>query len=572
MRYARSTKLDSAAVYKSAGRHGRRGSVLLLVLVVVSLLSFSAYSFSELMIAEYAATSATSDQIQTHALAESGVEAVADFLDGREQSNFEPTTSNAQLFRHQPLQTFHQQIGRYSIVPRLPQPNDPQPVFGLVDESSKLNLNALPLEDHKRKLSRKRLLVLKGMTEQIADAILDWMDEDDEPSEFGVESSWYLSQTHPYRPAQQRLKSVEELLRVRGVTAAILFGEDTNQNGRLDLNENDGRNSKPDDNADGRLDRGWAEFLTLDSRESNRKPGGAFRINVNQSDLPSLYDQTETALGADAAKFIVAWRLAGSAFGSESQRVGSASVVDATADSAEERKKRRPKSALDRLRQQLRGGDDDDEEDEDSGDTALAEIAAMEDRAAIIKGGLNLSRRAAYSVRSLVDLIGTTVRIDVERRDTMLKSPWSDDPSSIERMVLLLNDHLTTSDEPVITGRINVNEASREVLLSVPEISDSLANAIAAAQQRARGNSEIARQHRTLAWLYIEGLVDIRQLRNLAPYLTTSGDVFRGVSVGHIDGRRMTSTVEFLLDASGESTRVLQLVDRIPTSLPVESW
>ncbi len=106
----------------------------------------------------------------------------------------------------------------------------------------------------------------------------------------------------------------------------------------------------------------------------------------------------------------------------------------------------------------------------------------------------------------------------------------------------------------------------------MPEISDSLANAIVAAQQRARGNSEIGRQHRTIAWLYIEGLVDIRQLRNLAPYLATSGDVFRGVAVGHIDGRRMTSTVEFLLDASGESTRVLQLVDRIPTSLPVESW
>ena len=38
------------------------------------------------------------------------------------------------------------------------------------------------------------------MTEEIADAILDWLDEDEEPREYGAESDYYSSLSPGYAP------------------------------------------------------------------------------------------------------------------------------------------------------------------------------------------------------------------------------------------------------------------------------------------------------------------------------------------------------------------------------------
>ena len=58
----------------------RPGSVLVVVLVVVSLLTLGAYTFSEMMMVEAEATSMYARQVQTRALADSGVELVAALL------------------------------------------------------------------------------------------------------------------------------------------------------------------------------------------------------------------------------------------------------------------------------------------------------------------------------------------------------------------------------------------------------------------------------------------------------------------------------------------------------------
>ena len=546
----------------------RTGSVLILVLVVVVLLSYSAYSFSELMIAEYAATSALGDQIRTRALAESGIDALAAAFDDLEGGNQIIGTDGEQRFRHQAVDADGHSVGRYSILQRLPSSEDHDVCFGPVDESSKLNLNALPLDNHRRTQSRNRLLALPGMTDAIADAILDWMDEDDESSEFGAESEWYATLSPPRLPAQRRLNSLNELLLIRGVTHELLYGEDANQNGRLDPNENDGARGEPSDNADGKLDRGWVDLVTLHSREAATPAGRPARINVNRPELPELFDELESSLGDEAAQFIVAWRLAGSAFGSDSQRVGSVSAGSSSNGFDAERRQRRMESAHDRLRRQL--GRDNVSSAEDAGqpETNAAALTGNE----VVKAGINLSRKPAYAIRSVFDLIGTTVRIDVDRRDTVLKSPWAGDPGSVEQAVALLENRLTTTDDEFIAGRINVNEAPRAILRSVPGINESLAESILAGQRRARGNGEISRRHQTIAWLFVEGLVDLRQLRSLAPWLTTRGDVFRGISIGHIDGHRVTSTIEFLIDSSGDTTTILQLADQEPSALPVHSW
>jgi type II secretory pathway component PulK len=123
----------------------------------------------------------------------------------------------------------------------------------VTDESSKLNVNTA---------TRDQLLCLPNMTEDIADAIIDWRDANDIPGDYGVEGGYYENLTYPYLIRNKSFRSIRELLMVRDVTEELLYGEDTNVNDELDYNERDGDMNPPSDNGDGTLDVGWAAYLT----------------------------------------------------------------------------------------------------------------------------------------------------------------------------------------------------------------------------------------------------------------------------------------------------------------------
>ena len=145
--------------------------------------------------------------------------------------------------------------------------------FGIVDEASKLNLNTATLD---------MLRQLPGMTDELAAAIIDWRDTDDEPSENGAESETYLTRRPGYACKNAPFETVDELALLNGATRELLYGEDLNLNGILDPNENDGNASAPDDNADGKLDAGILDYVTVFSREANKRADGSDRVNVNQ--------------------------------------------------------------------------------------------------------------------------------------------------------------------------------------------------------------------------------------------------------------------------------------------------
>jgi type II secretory pathway component PulK len=131
------------------------------------------------------------------------------------------------------------------------------PTFGLVDEASRLHLNMV---------TQAMLEELPGMTPELAAAILDWRDSNDEVTVGGAESETYLRRNPPYRCKNTNYESVAELRLVAGVDLPTLFGDDANLNGVLDQNENDGEVSTPIDNRDGRVDAGLLEYFTVYSR------------------------------------------------------------------------------------------------------------------------------------------------------------------------------------------------------------------------------------------------------------------------------------------------------------------
>jgi len=163
-----------------------------------------------------------------------------------------------------------------------------QPVFGLVDEASKLNLNTATLE---------MLEMLPGMTPDLAASIVAWRSTGTAP-QGGAADTTYQQLNPAYRCKHAPFETVDELRLVHGMTLDILYGEDANLNGILDPNENDGDLSPPSDNRDGKLDPGILEYLTVYSRELNNN-----RTNV--TDRAQLSNLLQGKFGAARANQVL---------------------------------------------------------------------------------------------------------------------------------------------------------------------------------------------------------------------------------------------------------------------------
>jgi hypothetical protein len=126
--------------------------------------------------------------------------------------------------------------------------------YGITDECSKLNLNTATLAMLQR---------LPGMTDEFAASIVDWRDTNSDITANGAESEYYLRLPDPYECKNGPLETVEELFLIRGVTKDILFGQDVNRNGVIDLGESASAFSGTFSSSGSRLDRGIINFVTV---------------------------------------------------------------------------------------------------------------------------------------------------------------------------------------------------------------------------------------------------------------------------------------------------------------------
>lgn len=96
----------------------------------------------------------------------------------------------------------------------------------LQDEQAKWDLNNLVGADGKRREEDvaifARLLTLLKLDPAIADAVADWIDRDDDATgPGGAENGYYTALPQPYRAANEPLKTIDEIRRVRGVDATV---------------------------------------------------------------------------------------------------------------------------------------------------------------------------------------------------------------------------------------------------------------------------------------------------------------------------------------------------------------
>lgn len=494
---------------------------MILVLVVISILALVSLSFCELMLNERKAAQTSGRQAQARVLAQSGAELARQFLDRdpQDQADAGGVYDNPPQFSdvlvaddETPLER-----GRFTIVaPRIEDRIIVGVRYGLQDESTRINLTTLLQADKSAKGSAKAMLMgLPGMTDEISDAILDWIDADETPREHGAEADHYASLAPAYAPRNGPPASIEELLLVRGVTPQLLLGADAARMGMTANASSDG-SIEGVDNSDGSMDHGWAAYLTLYSAESKNKSDGTAKINLNQSDLQKLYDSLKTALDEESAKFIMAYRQNG------------------------------PKSG--------------------------AAIFIPEEEEAPISKKLDFSKKAAVSISSVLDLIGarTTIQYVGQKKPMNFRSPFTADTAAMSAYLPKLMDNTTVDSEPTIRGRININQAPRTVLMCIPGMTSDIVDQIIA--KRVVDPTADSPDHRRETWLLTEGVVPLKTMKALLPFVTAGGSVYRAQIIGTFDGGGPAARLEIILDAGKKPTQLLSWKDmsRLLNGFPAE--
>ena len=158
--------------------------------------------------------------------------------------------------------------------------------FGLVDESSKLNLNSASSN-----MLVSLMEALPRANQDLATAILDWRDTNGGV----VYQTYYATRPQPYQSKNGPFESIDELRLLYGGDTDTLVGEDRNRNGILDPNETDS-------NHNGQLEPGVLEYVTVFSREPNTYSNGTPRISLRGvTDTGPLAQLMRSVLGSTKA-------------------------------------------------------------------------------------------------------------------------------------------------------------------------------------------------------------------------------------------------------------------------------
>jgi hypothetical protein len=524
--------------------HERRGIVMIAVLVVVAVLSLAAYRFSDFMMAEYQAVNRYHRALQAKEAANSGVHYAAALL-----ATFDPTQSgnpydNPGLFQNVVVYDGDSTLSRvrFSIV----APPDPDAGagatfrYGVMDEAGKINVNALLKLDSSGQIAHDILLKVPGMDEEKVNALLDWIDPDEEPRQNGAENEYYGTLQPPYKVKNGPLDTLEELLYVKGFTSQIVFGNDRNRNGVLDPAEDDGS---------GILDLGLSAYLTAFSREQNIDATGQQRIYVNDQDLNGLYDKLAAVIDNDAlVAFIVATRRYGLQASSNSSSSAPRVAMTAAAVS--------PDGRMSVTITQAPGS---------GGTNATPVPGNWQDlsRNALNLGSGSGGQNQGQSLSSLYQLLSGSVTIPSTQpngRSTVYQSPLSD-ASVREQYLPIILDKLTTQRGTDLPARVNALTAPRAVLAALPNMDDATVEAIIAARPPLTGSETPDPIYQTPAWLLTKANLPAQTLQSLERYITSRPQVYRVQVVGHYEGGGPTARVEAIIDTNAGRPRIVYYRD-----------
>ncbi len=298
------------------GKNRYNGMVLILVLWILMVLVVLVLALAQNTRLDNSIRLTMSDKVTARWLSRAGVyQAIGQLAndDNTTDGQWDNWYDNPRLFKD-----FKLTGGTFTVyADRFRQGN--KGTYGVEDEASKLNVNTATLN---------MLLKLPNMTDTLAQAIIQWRDDPEHSylipagtvggslngtvnnnsnsngsnankdvlaninsrNRVSSATSSQTDNTSADSPGTLRCLAL-----VEGMTNKILYGEDTNMNGIMETNENDGDKNPPQDNEDGILDRGLLGYVTVYSYELNCDGQGQRRININKADIDTLEEKLQLA-------------------------------------------------------------------------------------------------------------------------------------------------------------------------------------------------------------------------------------------------------------------------------------
>ncbi|MGA2955956.1 MAG: type II secretion system minor pseudopilin GspK [Thermodesulfobacteriota bacterium] len=198
------------------GGKGEKGVALVLTLLILTLLVVTGLELNRAVRVEATLAGNFRDLTQAGYIAQSGVEVARALLQNNDPVYDGLDERWAQFETLSFLSSQYFPEGYFT--GRITDENGKLNPNGLIDSNGNVNL--------KKRAQLERLLTLLGHPVDWIEALLDWMDTDDQPRVRGAEREYYLSLKKPYPAKNGPLDLVEELLLVKGVEPAILYGKE----------------------------------------------------------------------------------------------------------------------------------------------------------------------------------------------------------------------------------------------------------------------------------------------------------------------------------------------------------
>lgn len=563
----------------------RRGMTLLVIVVLVMLISLSAYRYTFVMESEYRLTRLQEELVQARLSALSGIEYAAHLLEkptsqrlgltspGTRERVFRRSTarddsrSDSQSNRMStwqfglispelenatpaPSASVNTNVGSIGLEDRL------QWHWGIENESAKLSIPMMVnFETLRPGHFRSVLLALPGMDEEATDAFLD---------QLGVgRVNGANRQNTPISGAiDPSLRNEQGASRDR--VRALWFGGDFNQNYRLDPIESQLMDkltrseagavpSRSGSSSDARW-QPLKRYLTWMNGERNEQPNGSPRIYLNQPNLEQLHQQLLAVYPAEVANFVIAYRQYGP-FG----RTVTTASASATASAPKPSLSTSSSSASSPSKGSVSG-------------TSPNEITISANEFVPV-----WTTPGTFMIQNPLDLVGATVSLPPEGTPSsgggstaaspsaskparapkkVLRSPFSSDIGERRNYLGKWLSETTIVDATFREGRVDVSEAPAEVLQGIPGIDAMLAQRIVEQRRSAANNPDAMN---SIAWLLETGVVEVQKLRELEPFLTTRSDVYSVQSIGFRDNRSPVYRCTVTIDARRIPASVLDL-------------
>lgn len=211
----------------------REGSVLVIVIWILSILALLAVSIGVITSAQVYFIKRYRNQTTSYFIARAGIlQAIAELERDKNLSAYdalkEDWSNNPELFcakkvgsgffslsyEYSPGLTTQNAEGQQTVITNT--------FYGMMDEERKININTASMSILQT-LFQENAGFTPSQAKEIADSIIDWRDQDNNRRENGAENGYYESLTQPYSCKNSNFDVLEELILIKGIKPDIFY-------------------------------------------------------------------------------------------------------------------------------------------------------------------------------------------------------------------------------------------------------------------------------------------------------------------------------------------------------------